>query len=178
MITRMANSIGTRASQTTRLALYVAYQKTALITDTRTLGFVRFVTALALAAEILAEDSTSGVLYQNDLVTDATACAALGNPGCAVGGACSPPAGKATTTPDLVDPDLDASLDLSGSPTINMFQGAIEQIQQALGPSELNVSGSSALTFAAQFGPAVFDVALNSPCYRYLLITNSVGAAP
>jgi hypothetical protein len=72
-LTRFAERLSSGSGETRRLAIYNAFKDHTLITNSSLKAFVKFVSALSLAAEILGEAANSdGILHKTDLVADLT----------------------------------------------------------------------------------------------------------
>lgn len=165
-----------------RLALYGAYLKVVTIKDTSLRGFVRFAVGLALAAEILSEDSRiSGTFGKSDLVTTPASCS--NNATCVANAACAAPSGSkiivGSTTFDFIESStntLPAATALSGSPTLQMFNSFIKAVYYGL-TTELKVSGSFS-SGAAAFSNVISNTnpATSESCYRAILLSQGVGA--
>jgi hypothetical protein len=163
----LANRLSAGAGVGKRLGFYSAYKYTQYIQDPEYRGFVRFITALFLAAEILAEDSGSdGILQKTDLILSTTACS------CTNCSASTTSLLSLSTREDILfAPDQH---DFSGSPTMGMLDGALAAVSYAL---------STELVAAGKFGSGTtsFTQALlntstsNNQCYRYALVNAGVG---
>ena len=187
MLNSMAAALAPNAGATKRVAIYNAYQTVASISDSSLRGLVRFITGLALASEVLAEQITpSTVLLQTNLVSSPTVCTTSA---CATSPVQCLPAGTAVisdtgSTIDLVGaPTTAATVALMSAttPTWEMVNAAITAVQKALDVSELGASGkfsTGAGGFTSSVGTTSATAptnALNSGCYRALLVSLGVG---
>ena len=181
LVTTLAEYLTATASQSTRMALFRAYQKTLLISDTKTQGLIRFITATALLSEVLAEDAGQlGKLTQSDLVTNPTTCLAsaplYNSPSCGV-----PTGKKITTGTNTFSLPTATDSNISGSPTLILINAAFSEINAGL--SQLGATGS--IGSSAQSLATIFTAQPNllspgsqdSPAYRALLISNGIGEA-
>lgn len=172
-LTKLANSFSWRAGETRRLALYEAYKKVPYILQPQLRGLTRFVTAYALAAEILAEDAgTDYSLQKDDLVSSSASCSCTA---CACTGGCAAAASSILTPAARVDlVNFPTSSDLTGTPTLGMIDGALDAVNRAL-VYELTAAGSFA-DGAGGFSTSILSTASTvDDCYRYTLISNGVG---
>lgn len=171
-------------SKATRIAIFQAYKKVALISNGSLKGMVRFIVASSLLGELLAEIAPAGqTLRKTDLVTNASSCISAGNPLCAVPGdtTCDGPTlgGTAFT---LDDANAETLL---GADTVNlsMVHAAIQAISTALGSTELGGSGSFAQGSSAFSGDMlnaeIGGNAITPPtfpdCYRHFLLLLGIG---
>ena len=195
MLNTIAAALAPSAGLTKRMAIYTAYETVASISNSSLRGLVRFITGLALASEILAEQITPVTsLLQTNIVSNPTNCffASSGASGCIAVGIATPtqcaPTGTAvivdtTTTIDIITaPTSSATVALmaASSPNWEMIYASILAIEQALGTSELGASGkfsSGAGGFTSSVGT---QAAPTSPapapqCFRALLVSLGVG---
>lgn len=151
-LTQLANSLASGAGQTRRLAIFHAYQRWDSISDTSLKNLVRFLTAASLLAEILAEDAgTNGLFETTDWVTTPTTC--LTKSGTLyVDAACLPPSGKAITAGAVVSlSSTTADSVMTGSPTLGMINGALQEVNNGLSNISLTGGiGSTTQSFANQ----------------------------
>jgi hypothetical protein len=179
------------ASTTLRASIYTAYQQVQNMTPNTPLrGLVRFVSATAFLAEVLAEGaSTTGTLKQMDIAVSPSACLNLGVFGCSIGGACS---GTGATGKFISGPGKFSSAGLDDYissptnvaiagpvPTFDMISGAVSSILNSLAANELNGTGSfggTTLAFVNTLsGFAINTSPTDSPCFRYGLLSLGVG---
>jgi hypothetical protein len=184
-ITLIANAIGSDAGAATRLELFHAYQLHASVTEPSLKGFVRFLGALALLADMVAEGASNpSHITPADLVLTPESCTKAvcavppvpGNPDC------GKPSGSAlnsgpTTPIDLADASTtDAVIsDSTFAPTLSLIQSAIVEIK--LGLNQINSSGNLASSLEA-FTSSFDGVALlnEGPCYRAGLVDTGIGS--
>ncbi len=178
-LSKFATLLTPSAGEAKRLEIYRAYQKVALIQNNVQLrGLVRFVTGIALAAELLAEDAGGDGTYQNtDLVTSATvdSCRVAACPG-----SCTKAASSSFNTGSVVDitgnnPPAESSM--SGALTWGKFYGAVQAVDQGL-TTELATSGkfqniSSTFNVITTAGSALANA--SDLCFRALLLETGVG---
>ncbi len=130
-------------SVTKRNLILEALQAADGIEDVKLRGFTRFLASLSLFAEVLGEIAAGAgnatLLEGDDLATDASACIATGQGGCASQAACDPNS-SGQFDPSTVSIDLMAATSLSGKPTIGLLNSIVEQLNLALA-TELAVSG-------------------------------------
>ena len=149
ILTTLTEFAAPNAGVTKRNTLVNAYKKVAQINNTSLKGFVRFATAIAIAAEILAEESgvaADFVASKTDYASDQSncnlsdACAGGGDADCTVG---SPTiAGGADTYNMSSDP---GNVDLSAAtPTWGMVFSAITAARDGL--TEMGVSTGDSLS--------------------------------
>lgn len=188
-LTVLANQISS-AGETKRNAIHAAYLKHLNMTAGSEREFVRFITGLALAAELLAESkgavSTSD-LETDDLATTPSTCMAAGL--CTVEATCDPPAAIAfrQTAPSFTAVDISGLADLTtgdGKPTYAMLNDTLDETVTAL--TALGASGgfSSGGTDFSDIG-TVFGTlgALGSDterarCYTQGLLNNGIATTP
>ncbi len=176
LVTKMSNAISSNstATQSARLAILHSYQAASTISETRLKGLVQFMTALTLAAEILAESaSKAGTLKQSDLVTNPTLCLSSPILGCTAPSSLLP---TGSTSIGALQNATDAQF--TGSANLYMLNSAISALDQGLTNMQTTGSlGTSTSTFtqillvSAQLLVANSD----SPGYRAVLISQSIG---
>lgn len=183
LITRLATAMAPRAGESARLSLFAAYQRAITISTPRLRGLARFLSALALASEVLAEDAGSdGTFADTDLATTPSTCIAAGA-GCGAAPSCLVPAGKLITSgpapATLGTLDLNnAATSLAGAPNLLMIAEALNEVNDAVttdlsgGGGTTSNAGSSAATIVAV--ALVADPA-DSPCFRQALLVQGVG---
>lgn len=164
----LANKIGGSASESLRVQIMTSYQYVNAINYPELRGFVRFVVAFTLAAEILAEDSgTDQILQKTDIVSSVSGCSCLSCP---------------ASSTDLLTPSASKDLIYSGSnlpsyagsPTLGMLSGALNAIVYALS-SEI-VAGGNYSSVTGAFAQALGLLpSTNGDCYRYTLISKGIG---
>lgn len=121
-----------------RANIFSAYQKVGQIQNKELRGLTRFVTAVSLAAEVLAEDAgADGTFTKDDLASNASACETAGS-GCALSADCLKSGSKLSYAASV---NLDSSTSLSGSPNLGMINGAMNAINTAMS-QELGAGGS------------------------------------
>jgi len=187
IITRMADLVGPYTNgAAARKSLWTAYNKVNSISGKSTKGLVRFITSIAILAFLLAElnaNGTSGQLDQADFVTDPTTCKnnysdyAACVPGIAAG--CGGPSIEVGT--GVVD--LDSGQSVLDTPTPTMYQmlAAVSEISQALSSDELGGSGkfgSKITSLADTLSLLTLTTHATETCFRYQIISESIGAAP
>ncbi|HUP58678.1 MAG TPA: hypothetical protein VM598_14565 [Bdellovibrionota bacterium] len=180
-ITSIANSVGANATRANRVALFAAYQKAAAVSDTRLKGLTRFVTSMALIANMLSENAVSkGNLLKTDLAANPTACTALGA-GCVAAPSCgSSGNGVLLSTGATVggDGSLDgvtaADVD-NANASIEIFNAAITTINDSLSQMGATTTSADLGAFAGTFAALAIGGTPDSPCYRQALIDNEVG---
>ncbi|MCM0606225.1 MAG: hypothetical protein KA715_09055 [Xanthomonadaceae bacterium] len=172
---RMANSIVSGAGSSKRQNLWAAYKRADTINNTTTKNFTKFVTSLALTAAILAETAGSDSRVTNgDLVTNATACAALPN-NCTPGnhaGTYAPVCGAGTSSlldsVTVIDLDTTDNATVGGQLNVMLFNAAVSKLSTAL--LALG-SGGSFGSFGSTSGTlAGIAIATLPACYRYELL--------
>ncbi len=182
VLARKFAAIGTSggAGTTRRQNFHTAFLKINSITGNSALkGLVRFLTAFAFASEILAEGAgTDGIFNKTDLVGSVSGCAAVTLATvCSTGSASCVSSNTAIAAAATVD--LEAASTTSavagGSPTWGLLDGAIAEVNQAFGATELGASGkfdsgAGAATKAFDAQPSTDD-----DCYRKVLFDQGVG---
>lgn len=177
-LAKMAERMVSGAGQARRAALYTAYQvgtSTTAITDLDLRNFVKFVSALAIAAEVLAESAPTGTVLKTNIAASGSSCTiAL----CAGGGGavCNAPttglaagtfAGLASTDP--------GSVTTANSQMLNDAVSNANTALNALSPSG-NFSGSagsfSSITGAAPDGTGT---SATERCFRAQLLNFGIG---
>lgn len=181
---RLAESMKDGAGETKRLAVYQAYAQVAAISDQHLRGLVRFVSATALAAEMLAEDiavdGNTSTHSGNDLVQDSATCATFSAGTCAAQASCGAPAGAVMQTGAVaVDLDTGVAVVTGTNPTLYMFNAAIQELLFGLGGSELDASSSLSSTVnsvsTALDAAATLALPANPECYLNALILQGIG---
>lgn len=187
----LSNTGGT-PGQTKRLNILKAFQKiTEIPTQTELRGMVRFLSAMALFSEVLAENaSTPGSFTAADLVKDPTACRNYGSAAnCLIGGSeCGPKISgdKLGAVADLmVDGQglpTSGTTGVSGTnPTLNILNAALQEISTAALEVDAKGDLGGALSSMAQDIITVFETLLKSgpsykpDCYRYGLLSKGIG---
>jgi len=181
-ITSIANSIGSNASQANRVALLAAYQKADLVGEVHLKGLARFVTALGVAAEMLAEASaTKGNLLATDIATNATGCAATDTGTCGVSATCDNATSRAFT---LTGATVSGDGSLTGvtSTAINtsalsleIFHAAITTINAALTQMGVTSSSANIAGFTSTLAGVPGATTAYERCYREELLALGVG---
>ena len=146
----MSNS-GGDAGETKRLAILSAFQKTQSISDPDTRAVVRFASAAAMIAEILAEQvTTPGVLVENDIVKNSTQCRSSSlppTPTCLVQTGCNYPVPAKITIGSAINGNhlpTSGTTGMTGEATYYMINAAISELNTALG--ELTAAGNLGTT--------------------------------
>ena len=181
---RLAESMRSSAGETKRLAVYEAYALVGGISDSRLRGLVRFVSAAALASELLAEDiaidGNAATHSGNDMVQDAATCATFNVGTCTGEATCNAPAGAVMQAgAGAIDLDTGVSVVTGTNPTLAMFHAAVQEVLVGLGASELNASSS--LSTAVQDVSTALDTAATlflpatPECYLNALISQGIG---
>lgn len=184
-LTKLANAIAAKgANATRRLNLLSAYQKAETsagnqISDQNIRGLVRFISGIAIAAEILAETVNANgntTLDASDLVASVSGCLSVHS-----GANCNKNAGinvidDGSAAYNLNDSNI--STLLSSTANMAMLHAAVNAVYSAL-TNDLSASGkfTNTLSFVQtlnNLGGA--SSALASQIYRYTMISNSVGA--
>lgn len=186
ILTRLAESAasaGTAPGTTKRTALTNAYRSIAQITNTDLRGFVQFVIGMAIAAELLAEQTgvaADKIFNKSDFAATGTTCAASGG-GCAASAACDAAggglgAGSAGTNDDLDNSSNWATATLgTGSPNLSMLYTALRAALDGLSAIGLQEGSSydllnDILGVAAPTGVAAVD-----RCFRAGLLATGAG---
>jgi hypothetical protein len=170
-----------------RKKVFQAYQHSTRIQSTKNRGLLRFITASAFMASILAEDASgvdsaknTGKLLQSDLVADPAACLASSPPYAS----CGAPVGK-TIIPGATAITLSQTDQswLSGPPSLQMLFAATQEIQQGI--SELSAIGglgasgnslASSILSSVSNDPTLLNTAPEA--FRYTLISIGIGENP
>lgn len=181
-ITKLANQLAGTSLNTsaTRLAFYQAFQRAAAIKNPGLRGLVRFTTATALTAEIMAEGAGNNrTLEQTDYTASPTVCKALTSTTCATSADCDGVGSFLTTGSDF-DFGNTTEAAVQVTPTIAMLNGAIAQINTALGASEIGASGkfgSGAGSFASGLTglTGALSTSAGARCYRFQMLGFSLG---
>jgi len=180
-LTTLSNKLTSQASESTRINIYTAYKKIENISNTSLKGLVRFVTAITLTAELLAEDAVNGIFDANDLASDATTCKAQTTVGCLASASCDIASASHQlahgASVDLGENTSDF-VDLSGTPTLSMLHAAIQEVDYALN-TEIGAGGK----FSSGTGSFSSDIisttapttAALARCYRRILLSLGVG---
>lgn len=179
---KLANLLSGGATAGRRDLVFEAFKKYQYIDDPSLRDFVRFVTALTLAAHFLAEDSnangTAG-FSSADFVQSPTTCAALELTACS-NAACDELAASQLSdavVPSGSDTSLTASSDISGSAqlTLQNFHKALLTVLDAM--NGIGAGGK----FGTGLGAFVTKVQQlsgigNARCYRYLILKEGIGS--
>ena len=184
-LNELVNALVDGAGEEKRLAIFSALEMAGDIEQIELRGLVRFVSAMSLTAEILAEDagvaSDSTKFTGNDFVEDAEECESLSQEQCLLdqfngSGDCFAPADATIETGTVIDSDDFSEEDFEGNPTLFQFDFAINQVNTAL-TSEVGAGGTFE-TGAGDFAEEITseDIIENAPsCYRKLLLELGVG---
>jgi hypothetical protein len=169
LITQLAGQLSYHASVTTRLGIFQAYQAAWNIQNTQSQGVLRFITSLALVAEILSENAaTPGIYKQSDLVD---------NPGTGAGSCAASTAncaGKMTGGSHFTLVQTTPTSSFSGTPTLSMIQAGITE----MAASGLQITGSlssSATVLSTTTTSATIDNTTKEKAFRGALITLGIG---
>lgn len=186
-LTQLANGLAA-AGQTTaaaRTAFHDAFLRTQNIpTQVQLRGMVRLVSAIAVAASVLAtQNGIAGHLLPGDLVTTPAGCN-VGN--CAASANCDAPASNTlnyTTLAGGADEFLPTTSGaLAGTPDTVWLYEAIQEMQKAVGSTELNVQGGIG-NAVRTFANGILNVATyntdngsnTGSCFRFFLVNFEVG---
>ena len=183
-VTLLADHLSTRSpGPTLRLGIFHAFQQVEKMNPGPLRGVVRFTSAIALIAEILSEDAGSpGSLLATDLAADPGGCAQVVAAACFGSVSCTGPIGKKLVSGPNI-PSLDTATDAqlsSVAPTFHAINAAMAQLTTAVG--EMNTAASFT-SFVQQITsvlnastlPVDNGYAIDSSCFRWGLINNSVG---
>ena len=188
VLTELTNSIANlpHVGLSLRLTLLGIYQLTSNLRAPITQGLVRFVTSLALAAEILAEDASQNAdgsfsLKQSDLVVNPLACITASDVPFPIPG-CAPPAGRPliSGTSSIYLPSATVS-QFSGAPSLQMLVAALSEM--LVGAAALNLAGAleAAVTIIANvLATAAADGAIDSSgstLFRQFMIQIGIGTS-
>lgn len=179
LVTEVADGAG----ESRRLALHGAYLLANSIpeaTNPKLRGLARFLTATALAAEILAEISGSDrVLHKVDLVANGS-CGNTTEVGCAASAACD--AGLGSIGSSGTNGDIDAAAPSGTPPTLDQLYTALSAAVSGL--SAVNPSGSAVTSFGGLLPvsgkPSVVNagtapIETGSRCFRRALLAQGLG---
>lgn len=173
-LTSLAGDLSPNAGQTLRQSLYTAYREVDNIsTQSELRGLVRFITAYALSAAILAEEAGGdGTLSATDVASNPNTC----SPNCTK----TSPVIIAGTSVDLTSNPTPAGAMTGASPTWGMFKGAYLAIVHAMA-TELVAAGdfkTGTQDIAAAFNsldPSVIGAQASEKLFRTLLLSQGVG---
>ncbi|HCM39629.1 MAG: hypothetical protein A2X97_13900 [Bdellovibrionales bacterium GWA1_52_35] len=172
------------AGKAKRLAILTAFQKTDLIQDPATRGMVRFATAAAMVAEILAEGASPTGLVPNDIANIAAICIDATPPGCAGNAACQGNLTKFVTGTSLARLPASGTTSMSDdSPSFYVMNAALSEIDFAF-TNEIKVGGrlgGGLLTFLGMLND-IFRLGLetdpaNASCARQSLLAQGIGSS-
>jgi|GEM_PF-2344660 len=154
-----------------------AYAKIALISDPALRGFLRFMSGLALAAEILAEDPvlSDGYMLKTDLALTPSTCTTVL---CAGAASCGAPAGSTLTAYTGLDNafvNTPGSAAMSGAATWSHFHTAV--LAASTGLTELGVSTGKTVSLINTFFQLSASLPNNEvpPCTRQSLLSLGAG---
>lgn len=177
-LTTFAERLMDGAGKTRRMAIYTAYKKHTEISaeNTSLKAFVKFIGALSLAAEILAEaGGADGSLTISDLVSNASTCSA-NLTSCSTESACGAPAGGLLPSSPAFD-DIETTEPNTDAPNLDQLYWAIKYAYEAA--TALSANGKFAGT---QTGLSeIFNVGRPSTaapidqCFRAQLIDFGIG---
>lgn len=174
ILTELAESAAPGAGLAKRNSLVNAYKKVALISNTELKGFVRFTTAVAIAAELLAEESgvvADRVANKTDFTSDPSVCTVVlgcggGNAACTVG---SPTIAAGAGGDPYNLSGAPASADLNAAINWDMFVSAINAANTGL--TEMQVSAGDSLTLINTIiNTGGFSTANAGQCARSTLV--------
>ncbi len=164
----------TTPGEAKRQRLVDSYKTVANITNTSLKGFVRFTTAIAIAAEIVAEESSvasDNVLSKTDLVLNAATCtevAACTGAAAACVSTSNTIAGGAEPASTMISDPSTATL-AGATPTWGMFVFAMRAALEGI--EEMGVQTGDSLTLINQIlNTATF--ATDNDCARAVLVKN------
>ncbi|MEK6580553.1 MAG: hypothetical protein AABZ55_15125, partial [Bdellovibrionota bacterium] len=190
MITGLANHLVGKADIAHRQSIVGAYQQVTGIKAPEVRGLVRLMTGMALIAELLAEDLSSGTYTTAKLVQDPTLCAASVATSCPGSIVCSGAPGSIIVSgPAIGDLDVVVPTTLTGPPSFHLIDAAMQKIKIALTQEIIADAGLGARTaaFATQLsnppgGVVAADylplvAASDSPCYRWGMLDAGIGSA-
>ncbi len=181
-ITKLATSIasGGGGDTTKRVNMYRALKKIDLITtNTQLKGLVQFLASVAFVAEVLAEKAGASSpileLTQADITVTPSTCLSAGTGGCAGAGSCAAVGSFGTNALSNSQLSLVAESEInSGSPTLNMIDAGIRDIQAGINGIGGALGGFSSSSFS--FATQLLTFSLASPnCYRYGLLSLNIG---
>ncbi len=180
-LTKLATKLiqGGHGTSDDRARMYEAFRQNLKITDgSPTQGFVQFVSAVSLAAQLLAEDAKALGLTevtQAVVASDATACLAAV---CALSPvSCQVPGGMASGGATTFDFNSGGQTTLTETRTLQMLNEAIAEIKAGL--DKMNASGSfgSLGDFASGFSGAAIVATPNGECYRQQMVNQGIGVS-
>ncbi len=178
-LTKLATRLieGGHGTADDRARIYQAYRLNLRITSgSQVQGLVQFVSAVALASQLLAEDSIAlglAAVTQTVVASDATACLAAD---CTLSPAsCQVPGGMAKGS-TAFDFGSAGQTTLTETRTLKMLNEAITEVKAGL--DKLNASGSfgSLGDFASGLSGAAIDATANGECFRKEMINQGIGA--
>jgi len=174
----LARAMATGAGESRRLAIYDSYLTYKNITtNTQLKGLVRFVTATALASEILAEAAGADrIVSQDDIASVGATCANATAGTCGALAQCNAPA--STVLVNTVHGDIDTAANRpTGSPKWDYIFYAIDNAltgMNALGAGGTFSSTSSVFNSIRLLGtPSAGPPGDN--CFRFYLLSNGLG---
>ena len=176
LITQLAGQLSYHASRTNRLALFQAYQYALVIQNTQAQQVMRFITALALVAEIFSENTvTPGNYKQSDLVTNPAGCSSASLLTVATTPAtCAIPA-TSTMITGLnfgVLSTAGASSFAGAAPTLYMINACISEIANTANSLSSGLLGSSASDLATTITSqlSTYPIVSYPSVFLYLLL--------
>ncbi len=177
LITNLANTIGSKGTATTRLNLVKTYSQYTKISNQTREGFARFIMALGILSNLLAEISSSpGNLKQSDLVTNPSLCLTALNALNAINinSYCAGPSHS-----NLIVGTSITSISTSefqGVPTLFMINTAITELEIALSIiGSFGSLGSQSTSFVNILSTAASSITTDDATYRGALIKNGIG---
>ncbi len=161
-----------RPGEAARIAIFDAYQLHLSITEPNLKAFVKFLTSMALSAELLAEDSATGTPTAEDLVNNPTACRAATLD---IETGCSENCKKTGSilAYDGADIDMDSTAtDISGTASLQMVSAALTAFTNAASGISGDDSSSAAGAASESTGDlAALNAATEGSCFRKTLLT-------
>jgi hypothetical protein len=164
----------------TRTAIFGAYQKSLKMSTGRSKGLIKFITATALMAELLAEDATGidttnkvGILQKSDIVSNPTTCVDTAG----ITGCLAPTGATLSDGTSAIDLTTATTADLATPPNLQMILAASSEIQSGI--SMMTSTGglaSASATFASGILNQTIGTPAGSPIFRYTLLTLGIGA--
>jgi hypothetical protein len=183
-VTSVANSIGVHGSQASRVAAFNAFKQADLVNEIHLRGLSRFVTSLAVAAEMLDETAASpGNLLPGDLAANATTCLNSGTAGCAAAAGCVAGAKPIALTGATVQ-TVGGTQNLSGvaltdvnvaSLSLEVFNAAIQTISDSLVQMGVTSTNANVSGFAGTLTNIPGAAAAYEHCYREGLLAQGIG---
>jgi hypothetical protein len=183
-ITKLANRIlsyGAGPSIARRVTMYQAYRRHLSITDPQIKGLVHFVASVSLMAEIMAEEAQAlGSVVNRALIANNPA-ACLSSVTACVGGdaACSKTGGMGGTGGAIAVNGGSSPPEISAGRTLDLINAFMAEVQNAMGPTELNVTGgpfAGLSSFSATFGSVQIITPAGGGCFRFNMLDKDIGS--